>query len=167
MAVRRRKRQDVQSSEFKDPLENYDAPVYEDNLERAVAEICLSEMEITPVVTVTAEWTVGKVIELMAERGVASVMVVEDDQLIGVFSERDVLNRVAGSFDQLHDKSITRVMTRDPVVAYETDRAAKAMNLMATSGIRHVPVLDVDDKLIGVLGPRRMGRFLREHFREQ
>ena len=124
-------------------------------------------MEIKPVETVGPDWTIGKVIERMAEHGVASVMVVSGDQLVGVFSERDVLNRVAENFEELLDKPITEVMTSEPVVAYETDLAAKAMNLMATSGVRHVPVLDVDDKLIGVLGPRRMGRFLRDHFKEE
>ena len=51
-----------------------------------------------------------------------------------------------------------------PVVVYSTDVPAKAINLMTTSGFRHIPVLDVDDKLVGVLGPRRLTRYLNKHF---
>lgn len=168
MAVKRR-RQPKDTGDLEDPqveedlLSNYEPAVFEDDLERALSEDELGQLEITPVETVGPDWTIGKVIDLMAEHAVASVMIVEGDKLLGIFSERDVLNRVADHPDDLLDQPITSVMTAEPVVAHETDSPAKAMNLMAVSGVRHVPILDVDDKLIGVLGPRRLGRYIQSH----
>jgi len=54
-------------------------------------------------------------------------------------------------------------MTHSVMTAYTADSPGKAMNLMAIGGFRHVPILDVDDKVVGILGPRRVSEFLHAH----
>ncbi len=100
----------------------------------------------------------------MAELAVACVLVTDGDRLLGLFSERDVLNKVADRFEQIKNHSVTEVMTPEPMVVHEIDSIASALNLMAVHGFRHVPILNVDEKLVGIVGPRRVSNYLQAHF---
>ena len=115
MAVKRRRR-NVEGGEFEDPLPNYDAPIYEDELERSLAEDSLADLETTPVEIVSSDWTIEKVVALMGKHKIASVLIVDDRQLKGIFSERDILHQVADQYDEIKAQPIATVMTKDPVV---------------------------------------------------
>jgi CBS domain-containing protein len=149
------------NGEFQDPLKNYAEPEYADELERTLAEAEIGSMRIQPVMTVLPDTTVFQAISKMAEHDIGSIVIVDDQgRLLGIFSERDVMQRVADRFEQIKDQPISEVMTPAPVAAYSADSPGKAMNLMAVGGFRHVPVLDADDKVIGILGPRRVSEFV-------
>jgi CBS domain-containing protein len=121
-------------------------------------------MKITPFDTVRPETPVRAVLEQMARHNIASLVIADaDGHLAGIFSERDVLIKVADEFDAVKDEPVSKVMTPNPMAVYVTDSPGKAMNLMATMGIRHIPILDVDDKVVGILGPRRVTHFLKTH----
>jgi CBS domain-containing protein len=92
------------------------------------------------------------------------VLVAQEGRLLGIFTQRDVLDKVADRFDQLKDRPVREVMTPDPLVVYETDNPATALSIMAEHGLRHVPVLDVDEKIVGVVSPKRVTAFLQKHF---
>lgn len=160
----RRKRRKTTSGAFSDPLKDYSPPEYADALEQALCDNDMASMAITPMVTVNLDTTVSKTMQIMSEQGVACALVIDEDQkLHGVFTERDVLDKVAEQYHMIKDLPVRVVMTHDPVCVYDMDMPAKALNLMATGNFRHVPVLDVDDRLIGVLGPRRVTGFLSRH----
>ena len=159
----KRKRRPVPPGEFEDPLSNYDPPPYRDELERSLGEATVGQMQITPFTTVESDTTVGEAVTIMARCNFFCLMVVEEDRLIGVFSERDVLNKAADDFSAVKNKPIRELMTPDPRVVYETDCPAKALNLMAVGGFRHIPVLGVDDRPVGIIGPKRTAAFLQQH----
>ena len=158
----RPKRQDKQAGDFEDPLSNYDPPVFADPLEESLTD-ALTELDTTPVEMVASSTTVGEAITRMSDRNIASVLIVDDGKLKGIFSERDVLYGVSDRFEQIKNDPVTTVMTANPQVAYESDTPAKALNLMVTGGFRHVPILDADDNVIGIIGPRRVTRYLQKH----
>lgn len=160
----RRKRRDIPDGEYSDPLKDYSPPQYADELERSLADDEIGTMKITPFDTISPDTTIGDAMAKMASMRIAALLVADGDRLAGIFTERDVLDKVAGHYDRLKDIPVSVVMTPDPVVAYTTEPPAKALNLMAIGGFRHVPVLDVDDKLVGVLGPRRVTAYLQERF---
>ena len=157
-----RKRNPVEPGEFVDPLSNYDPPRYADELERVLCETEVSRMCITPVAWVDKSATVQDALDMMCKYDCSCVIIKEGDRAAGIFSARDVLNKVADD-PATRARPITDYMTPDPRTVYATDSPAKALNLMAVGGFRHIPVLDTDDKLIGVLGPRRTTEFLQEH----
>mgnify|MGYP002624575041 CR=1 FL=1 len=159
----KRKRRDNEPGEFSDPLKNYNGAEYADDLERSLAEDQVTVIKSTPVVTITPDTTIGDAVARMAELEIGSVLVTEDDRLVGILSQRDVLKRIALNFDALKDQPIRDHMTPDPVKVYVTDPPAKALNLMAVHNLRHVPIVDVDDKVVGLLGPRRVTSYLREY----
>ena len=163
----RRKRKTAQEGEFNDPLKDYSDPSYEDDMERAVSEDQVDAIQIKPFVTIDVNTSVHDTLQMMCEKNIAWVMITENDHLAGIFSERDVLYKIADGYDALKDKPIRDVMTPDPVFVYETDSPAKALNMMAIGGFRHVPILDLDEKIVGVLGPRRVTAYLCKHLPNQ
>ena len=155
---------DTQINEFQDPLENYDSPVSDDPLERALVEETVAAIRQEPFATIAPDTSIRRALETLDELEIGCLMVSEGDRLVGVFSNRDVLDKVADDYDRLKDEPVNKVMTSDPVFVFETDSSAAALCVMAVSGYRHVPVLDMDHKIVGIVSPQRVTTFLQKHF---
>jgi CBS domain-containing protein len=89
---------------------------------------------------------------------------VEKGKLVGVFTERDALERVAVRYHEVRSLPVREVMTSNPIVVYETDPAGTALSAIAVAGYRHVPVLDVHERVVGVISPRRVFAFLQDRY---
>lgn len=153
------------ADDFQDPLENYESKNYDDPLEQALVEEEVGTIRHEPYTAVAPDMPIHLAIEKLAGLHVACLLVAEGDKLQGVFSDRDVLSKVAFEFDQLRDRPISDVMTTEPVYVYETDSAVAALSVMALCGYRHVPVLDMNDNLVGIISPQRVTEFLQRHFK--
>ena len=149
------------TDEFVDPLQNYDPKKYNDPLEKALAEETVAAIQTTPVATVTPDTPVHSAIRTLAGLKVSCLLVVDDGKLVGVFSDRDVLERVALEYDYVKDHRVGELMTTNPVFVYLSDSAAAALSIMAVSGFRHVPVTDIEQKVVGIVSPQRVAEFLR------
>ena len=145
---------------FEDPLENFESKTYDDPMEAALAELTVAEIQHTPFVVISDQTTVADAIRELERRQVSCVLVEENDALVGVFGERDVLDKVALEYDQVCDRPVRDVMTPNPVFVYKADSAAAALTVMAVSGYRHVPILNYDDKIVGIVSPQRVTAFL-------
>ncbi len=116
-------------------------------------------------VTVTPLTTVEEAVKLMYREGVGSVIVVSPEgRVLGIFTERDLV-RLIGEGKPLTSK-IGDLMTKDPVTVFEDDTLTKAVTLMAERRIRHLPVVDRDGRLKGVISARDIastfGKYLEE-----
>ena len=85
--------------------------------------------------------TVAEAARTMTEKNVGIVVVLENERLIGVFSERDAVQRVIDKGLDPATTAIGEVMTTDLVVADEDDDYQTAMRTMDRANIRHVPVV--------------------------
>jgi CBS domain-containing protein len=112
------------------------------------------------VVSVTPADSAQLAIARMLEENVGSVAVCEGHQLVGIFTERDVL-RLAGEGAELAELKVGDVMTRSPVTVSPDDDALQAAKLMGERRIRHLPVVQ-DGMVLGVLGIRDVMRSLVE-----
>jgi CBS domain-containing protein len=90
--------------------------------------------------TIGPESTVADAIARMRSGAVDCLLVTEKDRLIGIFTDRDALLKVAGRGGR--DRRIRDVMTPDPVVLRHDDPIAVAIHKMAVGGFRHVPIVD-------------------------
>ena len=149
--------------EFRDPLENYDPKIYADPLEKALAEESVAAIQHRPVATVAPDTPISEAVRELANLHVACLLVEQNGRLVGVFSDRDVLDNVALEYEQVKDKPVSDLMTTDPVFVYESDSSAAALSVMAVSGFRHVPVTDLSQKVIGIVSPQRVTAFLRKY----
>ena len=164
MASRRRQRRPPADGDFEDPLKNYESVDPEDALTNSLLHGKVSQMRIKPFMSVLPDATIASVITDMAQMNIACVMIEENAKLAGIFSERDVLTKIADRFNEIKDQPVRTVMTLDPVAVYDTDSPAKALNLMAIGGFRHIPVVNVDDQVVGILGPNRVTEHIQTHF---
>lgn len=152
---------------FEDPLENYDPPRYDDPLEQALAEQAAAAIRVSPVASVSPTTTVADALAVMHQDDVGCLLVVDDGKLVGLLSVRDVLNNVAEEYAAVKSSPVSEVMAREPVFAYDTDASGAVLSVMAASGYRHVPVLDSDDRPVGIASPQRVMDFLLDHLQDE
>lgn len=103
--------------------------------------------------TAAPETFVRKAAKLMAARRVGSILIVEDHQLVGIFTERDMLVRVVARGLDAQVTRIADVMTRAPVTIDPDKPFGYALLVMHENGFRHLPVVE-GGKLIGTLSSR-------------
>ncbi|HSU68871.1 MAG TPA: CBS domain-containing protein [Tepidisphaeraceae bacterium] len=111
----------------------------------------LSSKGSTRVLTISPAASVLDAVEKMNELKVGSLIVMEDGQVLGIFSERDVLRRVIGETRKPSTTTVSEVMTRDVVCVEPDADLDEVSTLMKERRIRHVPVCDPDRGLIGLV----------------
>jgi CBS domain-containing protein len=137
-----------------------DRPCAGSRVERSLMEDQVGVLDIQPPTTVLPATTVRQAIATMLERNVGALLVVDDHgKLIGIFSERDLLKKVAGIHVLYADMPVRSFMTSKPVTLARTDTLAFALCKMDGGGYRHVPVLE-KGKPIGVVSVRDMLRHI-------
>ncbi len=102
------------------------------------------------VISVGPEDSIYHALEVMAERDIGALLVMEGDSLVGIFSERDYARKVILIGKSSHDMAVREAMTAS-VVTVEPDKTIRdCMNLMSDRHIRHLPVV-VDGSVEGVI----------------
>src|SRR3954452_3878506 len=105
-----------------------------------------------PAVTIGPDATIQEAVECLQEKHIGCVLVSgADGKLAGIFTERDLLNRVAGRRLDWRSVRIADYMTRDPESLRPDDRIVWALNLMHVGGYRHVPLVDPQNRPVGVV----------------
>lgn len=163
MAMRRTRR-DPEPGEFRDQLSNYNPPEFSGELERAISQDTMADVVISPFLQAGPEATIQQVVEMMNEHKTACVVIVKDRRPVGIFSEHDTMMRLADRYKQIKDLPVSKVMTPDPEVAFETDSPTRVLNMMVTGDFRHVPVVDADGCIKGIIGTRRLIAYLVNFF---
>jgi CBS domain-containing protein len=97
--------------------------------------------------------TVSKAAELMATNNVGAVMVVDNERLIGIFTERDAVFRVIARGRDARTTQLADVMTVDPRTVDPNKSFGFALLMMHENGFRHVPVIE-NGKPIGIVSSR-------------
>lgn len=116
-----------------------------------------------PPLIVSPEDSVITAINKMVEVGVGAVAVEKSGELVGIFTERDVLTRVVHKRVSSLNTSVAEVMTKNPHVAPVEMDASAAFEFMTDKHFRHLPIVDEKGKIIGMLSVRHlMGRIV-EH----
>ena len=127
----------------------------------------LSELKMKPPIVVAPDATVKDAISVMVEHRLGCVMVCEGDKLVGVFTERDVVTRVAHEGRVPGDTKVADVMTTEPQTLTVDHQIAYAINFMHIGGFRHIPIIDEDGGLRGLVGVRDVLRYLSGYFPEE
>jgi CBS domain-containing protein len=111
----------------------------------------LDELGAPPPLTVAPETPVDAVIAQMHEAETDCVLVVADDVLVGIFTDRDAVVKAAGK--RTTSFHVRDFMTPDPVVLRHDDPIAVAIHKMAIGGFRHIPIVE-DGRPTGVVTAR-------------
>ena len=100
--------------------------------------------------TITPDTSVYHSLELMVEKNVSALLVMENDKLAGIFTERDYARKVALKGKSSKETQIGDIMTRDLITVSPDSTIDECMLLMTGKYIRHLPVVD-NDKLAGII----------------
>jgi CBS domain-containing protein len=112
-----------------------------------------SVMQRREVLKAAPETLVSKAAKLMAAKNVGAIMVIEDDRLVGIFTERDVVFRVVAPGLDAKATRLADVMTRAPHTVDPDKPFGYALLVMQEKGFRHLPVIE-DGKPIGIVSSR-------------
>jgi CBS domain-containing protein len=118
-------------------------------------------LEPRKAVAIPATTPIREAIRLMLEREIGAVLIEREGRAVGIFTERDVLRRVAfAGLDQ--DHPVSEVMTEDPETLAPDDGIAFALNKMIVGGYRHIPIVDPEGRPLAVLSLREVVSYVVE-----
>jgi CBS domain-containing protein len=123
----------------------------------------IAHLDLTGFAVVQSGTAISTVLQLMRENHISAVLVKSGERLVGIFTERDVLIRVADDFSTW-DQPVDSVMTAEPQTVSLDERVGRALRLMNAGHYRNVPVLDASGALVGNLSQHVIIRFLTDRF---
>lgn len=114
--------------------------------------------------TVGPEITVYEAIELMCEKNIAAILITENEQLAGIFTERDYARKVVLKGKSSKLTSVGELMSKNPYTISSENTVEECMSMMNEKKIRHLPVVD-EGRLTGVVSVGDLIRFMLEEQR--
>lgn len=135
------------------------------SIEKSVHDVEVVALRMDPPVLVDAAMPVGDALRQMRQGQSGSALVVRKGKLCGIFTERDLLNKVVG-FEGALDRPVSDVMTPDPIFVHEADPVRNAILAMVHGGFRNVPVVDYAGNVVGCVRHKDIVHFLVDHYVE-
>jgi len=102
------------------------------------------------VFSITSELTVYDALKIMGEKNVGALLVIEDDKLLGIISERDYARKIILKGKTSHETLVKEIMTEKVISVSPDDNIEKCMEFMSEKHIRHLPVVK-DEKVTGII----------------
>ena len=119
----------------------------------------LDELEVGAPEILDVAADAAEAVRRMHDNGTDCVLIVDHGRLVGIFTDRDAVLKVAGR--PLEKRPIVELMTHDPVVLRHDDTIAVAINKMAVGGFRHIPIVE-NSRPTGLVSARDVFRHLAE-----
>ncbi|MCE4624641.1 MAG: CBS domain-containing protein [Desulfurococcales archaeon] len=110
-------------------------------------------------IVLSPEDTVDKAIKIMADHNIGAIVVVDEKfRPVGIFTERDLLIKVCAKGLDPKDVKLKEVMTPNPVTVREDTPALQALEIMMNFGFRHLPIVDENGILVGIVSIRDLSK---------
>ena len=111
-----------------------------------------------PVYSVGPNATVREALEVMAQQNIGALLVLDDDSLAGIFSERDYARKVVLKGKSSSDAKVSEIMTSKVITINTKHTIYQCMQIMTDNHIRHLPIVN-DQKVMGLIS---IGDVVRE-----
>jgi CBS domain-containing protein len=105
------------------------------------------------VFSIAPEASIFEALELMAKHNIGALLVVSEDRMVGIVSERDCIRKVELQGRNVNATPVSEIMTRDVITVECSQPLEECMSLMIDRNIRHLPVYD-GGELVGLLSVR-------------
>jgi CBS domain-containing protein len=102
------------------------------------------------VFSIVSSITVFEALKIMGERNIGAILVIEDEILKGILSERDYARKIVLKDKSSKETSVSEIMAQEVVTVKPSDNLDFCMELMSKRRIRHLPVLE-NEKVIGLV----------------
>ena len=114
-----------------------------------VAQVIQDKAE-QAIYTVSPDATVLEAISIMAEKGIGALVVTQDNEVVGILSERDYTRKVALMERSSYDTTVSEIMTAKVLTISRSNTVEECLQLMTDRHLRHLPVVE-DNKLVGLI----------------
>lgn len=126
----------------------------------------LLEQKGADVIVISPEASVNEAVQLMAEKGIGSLLVMQDGELCGIVTERDYTRKVVVGGRTAGQSRVIDIMTPDVLTTDPQANVDECMMLMTNRRIRHLPVVE-GDRLVGMISiGDLMKAIITDHARE-
>jgi CBS domain-containing protein len=102
------------------------------------------------VYSVSPETTVYDALKLMAQKEIGALVVVDDEKMVGIVSERDYARKIILKGKSSRGTAVSEIMTSEVIHTSPDNKVRKCLSLMTKHHFRHIPVLE-DGRLVGIL----------------
>lgn len=102
------------------------------------------------VVTAQPGDSIGDISEQLATENVGAIVVTEDEEPVGMVTDRDVALSV-GDIDDMASEPVEKIMTEDPVTLQEDEEAIEISRTIDEAGVRRIPVVDEQGNMTGIV----------------
>lgn len=143
-------------------LSALDVPVATGGLQKHLMEDTIGQVAFDRLVTVSPTDSVAQAVASIKAIGIGQALVIEADKLVGILTERDLLNKVAGREIDLRLIPVSEVMTTNPDAVEESDAIRVAINKMSVGGYRHVPIVR-DGRPVGIISAKRVANHILKY----
>ncbi len=115
------------------------------------------------VVTISPEATVSEAVHLFSKHNIGALVVMSDQQLLGILSERDVVRQLV-HYEHILDVPVQDLMTPRVIVGRPQDDLASIVHTMTEKRFRHLPIVE-DGRLIGIISIGDILKTQRDQYR--
>jgi CBS domain-containing protein len=146
------------------PLRSLDTPETHHAFSDSELAEELSQLRIHRALTLAPSATLKEAVSALREDPSGAVLLKDPstDRIVGIFTERDVMTRLAGYGTDLSEP-VSKHMTHDPVILRDSDTIAVALNKMGDGGFRHIPLFH-DGELAGVVTANDLVRWVMTRY---
>ncbi len=133
------------------------------NLDELFGQAVVAELHLRRPHVVTAGTSVAETLAGMRSTRTAAALVVEDDRVVGLFTEVDYVRKVLGETLE-GDTTIDTMMTKAPTTVRRDTSLAECMRLMSEGDFRHLPVVDGSSRPTHIVTVRQLSQYLAERY---
>ncbi len=128
-----------------------------------LSEVKIRHLPLRPPAVVERNASIGETVNAMKSKRLGCALVCDQGKLVGLFTERDLLNKVIGE-PISYDSPVEQVMTANPAHLNQDDAVITAMRLMKEGDYRNIPLVDGQGSAAGVVTVRDLVSYFAEHF---
>lgn len=143
-------------------LSVFDVPTPTGGLQTHLMEDTIGHIPYDRLALVSPSDSVAHAVSRIKTIGIGQAIVVEDGKLVGILTERDLLNKVAGREMDLKTLPVSEVMTKGPETIAERDPIRVVINKMAVGEYRHVPIVR-DGRPIGIISAKAVANYILKY----
>lgn len=115
----------------------------------------------TAVYATTSGSSVLEALKIMMEKNISALLIIEDDQLLGIFTERDYARKIILKGKSSKETLIKDVMTVNPFTISPDEKVSNCMELMTNNHYRHLPVVE-NGRVLGMVSIGDLVKFIIE-----
>lgn len=133
-------------------LDNLAKKIHQQNTDATITAATILKNKDPAILTITPETLISEASKILTDKRIGCVIALNpEEKIAGILSERDIVNGIANAGQPILNLPATQFMTHNVIVSHPEDSMATLMSIMSSKRIRHLPVVDSNDHLVGVI----------------